>query len=105
MFLACCNLFVETLVEHHETSSSFQTVAAEAEFRHGVYVGHAELDRGAIGSPRQPQVQILTVLSRLQKKDVVAGMKVGQAVEGGVVVVGRLRVEFGVLVGVWKEGM
>lgn len=62
-----------------------------------------EFDRGAVRRTREPQIQILTVLARFEEEDEVAGVQAGEAVEGGVVVVGGLGVEFGVFVGMREE--
>lgn len=68
-------------------------------------VCHIELDRRSVGSTSKPEVEILAVFTSFEEEDIVAGVEIGKAIEGRIVVVRGLRVEFRVLVGVRKEGV
>lgn len=94
---------LEALVKHHHAAAALEAVTPEAQLRHGVDVGDAEFDGGPVGRGREPQVEVLGVLARFQEEDVVAGVEVGEGIEGRVVVVVGFGVEFGVFVGVGEE--
>ena len=63
-----------------------------------------ESDRGAVRWAREPEVQILAALARLEEEDDIARMEIGQRVEEKVVTgLLLLCVELGFFVRVWKE--
>jgi hypothetical protein len=63
-----------------------------------MHITHAKLDCGPVGSTCEPQIQVLAMFSGFEEEDVVAGMEISECVEGVIVIVGGLGVEFGVFV-------
>lgn len=98
-------LLVKGAVEDDQAPPTFQAVPRKARphLAHRVDVRHVELDRGPVGRQREPEVEVLAALARLEEEHDIARMQLREVVEKQVVAAVLFRVEFALLVRVWEE--